>query len=47
MTHDRKPPRQPLFWAALAFSLGAVGRGAGLAAAFVVGDRGAGFRFAA
>jgi competence protein ComEC len=22
MTHDRKPPRQPLFWAALAFSLG-------------------------
>ncbi len=22
MTHDHKPPRQPLFWAALAFSLG-------------------------
>jgi len=22
MTHDRKPPRQPLFWAALAFSVG-------------------------
>jgi competence protein ComEC len=22
MTHDRKPPRQPLFWTALAFSLG-------------------------
>ncbi len=22
MTHDRKPPRQPLFWAALVFSLG-------------------------
>src|ERR1039457_5758986 len=22
MTHKRKPPRQPLFWAALAFSLG-------------------------
>jgi len=22
MTHDRKPPRQPLFWAALAFSFG-------------------------
>lgn len=22
MTHDRKPPRQPLFWAAVAFSLG-------------------------
>ncbi len=22
MTHDQKPPRQPLFWAALAFSLG-------------------------
>jgi competence protein ComEC len=22
MTHDRKPPRQPLFWVALAFSLG-------------------------
>jgi len=22
MTRDRKPPRQPLFWAALAFSLG-------------------------
>ena len=22
MTHDRNPPRQPLFWAALAFSLG-------------------------
>ncbi len=22
MTHDRKPPRQPLFWASLAFSLG-------------------------
>ena len=22
MTHDREPPRQPLFWAALAFSLG-------------------------
>src|SRR5208282_3324899 len=22
MTHDRKPPRQPLFWAAAVFSLG-------------------------
>ena len=22
MTRDQKPPRQPLFWAALAFSLG-------------------------
>ena len=45
MTHDRKPPRQPLFWAALVFSLGLWTGVPRLAAAVVVGDCGSSLCF--
>jgi len=44
MTHDPKPPRQPLFWAAVDFRSG-YGWGASVASAIVVGDRGCGVCF--
>ena len=40
MTCEQKPPRQPLFWAALALSLRDLGGSAGVAASVVVGDCG-------